>query len=220
MLSLGSPSPPCCAARNRVQDLVTQSKAALRRSLPDDERHILDDLSDVDSRISVKIRRGPGKDSAEVHAQQLDELRKERDRLWNELAQHSALVQALDHPVTIEDIQQALPPGGALVELTQYAPQHDDTGVHLRKHDPKPPPHYAAYLVFPNHFDWVDLGPSAPIDEHVKAFRNALRTKQALPDRPLRHGHATHPRQAGIVDEPPGHRPGGRPEPDPLRCSP
>ncbi len=165
--------------KNRVQDLVSQSNAALRRSLPHDDLHLLDDLADVDSRIAVLSNRGPGPRGVEAHAQQLDE---QRNRLWSELAKHSALVEALEHPITIEDVQEALPLGSALIELVQYVPRHDEAGTRLRKHDPKLPPRYAAYLIFPDRdFAWVDLGRAAPIDEHVEAFRKALQTKQAIP---------------------------------------
>ncbi len=168
--------------KNRVQDLVSQSNAALRRSLPPEDLYLLDDLSDVDSRIAVLSNRGPGPRGVEAHAQQLDELDKQRDRLWNELAKHSALVEPLEHPIAIEDVQKALPAGSALIELVQYVPRHDDAGIRLRKHEPKPPPRYAAYLIFPDRdFAWVDLGPAAPIDEDVEAFRKALQTKQAIP---------------------------------------
>jgi CHAT domain-containing protein/tetratricopeptide (TPR) repeat protein len=167
--------------KSRVQDLVSQSNAALRRSLPEDDRHLLDDLSDVDSRIAVLSSRGSTKLGVEAFAQQFDELQQERDRLWSELAKHSALVEGLDRPVTIKDVQRTLSNGGALIELVQYAPQHDEGGRSLAEHETKPPSRYAAYLVFPDHFDWVDLGPAAPIDDHVKAFRKALQTKQAIP---------------------------------------
>jgi CHAT domain-containing protein/tetratricopeptide (TPR) repeat protein len=167
--------------KNCVQDLITQSNNTLRRSLPQEYRHILDDLSDVGSRITVLSSRGPGNLTVEAFRQQLDDLREEEDRLWSELAKHSALVEALDDPITIEDVQETLSAGSALVEIAQYAPRHDDAGVRVRIHETKPPPRYAAYLVFPDRFDWVDLGPAAPLDEHVKTFRKALQTKQAIP---------------------------------------
>jgi tetratricopeptide (TPR) repeat protein/CHAT domain-containing protein len=167
--------------KNRVEELAVQSTTGLRRSLPKDARHLLEDLSDVDSRVAVLSSRGPGKPGGEVHAQQLDELRQERDRLWNELAKHSALVEAMDHRITIRDVQRVLTNSTALIEFGQYAPQHDDAGRHLEKHEPRPSSRYAAYLVFPDRFDWVDLGSAAPIDEHIKNFRKALQTKQAIP---------------------------------------
>ncbi len=168
--------------KNRVLDLVSQSNAALRRSLPNDDFHLLDDLADVDSQIAVLSNRGPGPRGVEAHAQQLDELDEQRDRLWGELAKHSALIRPLEHPITIEDVQEALPAGGALIESVQYVPRHDQAGTRLRKHEPKLPSRYAAYLIFPDRdFAWVDLGPAAPIDEHVDAFRKALQTKQAIP---------------------------------------
>jgi CHAT domain-containing protein/tetratricopeptide (TPR) repeat protein len=167
--------------KNRVQDLFAQSTTALRRSLPEDDRHLLDDVTDVDSRVAVLSGRGPGKLTVEAFRQQLDDLERQRDELWSELARHSAVGEALDHPITIKDVQRAISAGSALVEIAEYVPQHDDAGIRLRPHEPKPPPRYAAYLVFPDRFDWVDLGPAAPIDERVKAFRKALQTKQAIP---------------------------------------
>ena len=167
--------------KNRVQDLVSQSTTALRRSLPRDDHHLIDDLSDVDSQIAVLSSRGPGKLPIEAFGQQLDRLGQQRDRLWRELAKHSALVEALDHPITINDVQRTLSHGSVLIELIQYIPKYDDAGIYVRKHEPKPAPRYATYLVFPDRFDWVDLGPAATIDEHVKAFRNALQTKHSIP---------------------------------------
>ncbi len=168
--------------KNRVQDLVSQSNATLRRSLPHDDLHLLDDLSDVDSRIAMLFSHGPGPRGVEAHSQQLDELDEQRDRLWSELAKHSALVEALEHPITIEDVQKTLPSDSALIEYVQYVPLHDEAGTRLRRQDPKPPPHYAAYLVFPDRdFAWVDLGRAALIDEHVETFRKVLQTKQAIP---------------------------------------
>ncbi len=168
--------------KNRVQDLLSQSNAALRRSLPHDDLLLLDDLAAVDSRIAMLSNRGPGPHGVEAHAQQLDELDEQRDGLWSELAKHSALVESLEHPITIDDVQNALPAGSTLIEFVQYSPQHDDDGVRLRDHEPKPPPRYAAYIIFPDRdFTWVDLGRAAPIDEHVETFRKALQTKQAIP---------------------------------------
>jgi MYXO-CTERM domain-containing protein len=170
--------------KNRVQELVTQSTGALRRSLPEGDRHLLDDLSGVDSRIAVLSNRERDEITTDAFARQVDELQQQRDQLWSKLAKHSAAVDALDYPVTIEDVQQTLSVGrvgGVLIEFAHYAPQHDDTGVRVRKHGLQPPPRYAAYLVFPDRFDWVDLGPAAPIDEHIKVFRKAFQTKQAIP---------------------------------------
>jgi len=166
--------------KSRVQDLVVQSKAALRHLLRDDHR-LLDELTNVDSQIAVLSIRGPGALRLETHSQQLDELRQQRDRLWAKLAEQSALVESLAHPVSIEDVQQTLSAGSVLIELIHYLPKHDDTGTRVLPHEPKPPPRYAAYLVFPDRFDWLDLGPAAPIDEHVKAFRRALQAKQVIP---------------------------------------
>lgn len=167
--------------KNRVQDLVSQSNAALRRSLPEGDRYLLDDLSDVDSQISLLSGHGRGKRSDEKHMEKLGKLQQHRARIWSELARHSSLIEALSKPVVIEDVQRALSVKSALVEFVQYIPRYDNAGVILRAHENNPSPNYAAYLIFSDRFDWVELGPAAPIDGHISAFRRALQTKQSIP---------------------------------------
>jgi MYXO-CTERM domain-containing protein len=163
-----------------IQDVVTQSHAVLRRSLPEDERHLLDELAGVESQIAALSNSGRHKPRA-VYLQRIPQLGRERDRLWSELAKHSAFIEALEPPVTVEGVHRALLEGNVLVELARYVPQHDNAGVFVDDYEPLPPARYAAYIVFPDRFDWVDLGPAAPIDEHVKAFRKALQTRQGIP---------------------------------------
>lgn len=164
-----------------VQDLVAQSKAALLRSLPKEDRHVLDELEDVEARIAVLAGGDAGTSTLGGWVQRLDDLRVERDRLWSELAEHSALVEALNEPVTIEGVQEVLRAGEVLVELVKYVPQHDDAGAYvLAPHLPLPA-RYAAYVIRRDRFDWVDLGPAPPIDERVEAFRKAVQTRQVIP---------------------------------------
>ena len=167
--------------KGRVQDLVAQSNMALRNSLPGHALPLLDDLMDIESQIATQSSRGPSKTGGATFGRRLNELQEKKRDLWSKLAESSGLVEALSSPPTIEGVQQALSPNSALVEFVRYIPQHDNAGVHLRKHDPKPGSRYAAYLVFPDHFDWVDLGPAGPIEQHVRAFRKALQTKQTIP---------------------------------------
>ena len=165
----------------RVLDLVTQSNAALRRSLPDGDRHLLDDLADVDSRLAALSQRGPDRDDLDSHAERIDELRRKRDRLWGELATRSADVQALQHSITIEDIQAALCSDCVLIEFAKFVPVHRDDGERVRRYDTRPLPRYAAYLISPGHVDWIDLGPAPSIEAEIEGFRAALQTKTKIP---------------------------------------
>lgn len=167
--------------KNRVQDLVTQSNTALRRSLPASSRRVLSVLSVVESQISVLSHREPDATTVEAHERRIAGLSRKRDELWIKLAEHDPAIGTLGRSITIEEIQRTLPEGGVLLELVRYASRHDDFGHKLSRRS-KALPRYAAYILFPNRFDWVDLGPTAPIDEHVKAFRNALQTKQPIPN--------------------------------------
>jgi tetratricopeptide (TPR) repeat protein len=159
-----------------VLDMGARSVATIRRSLPEEHQHLLDELSATRDRYTALSNRGLGSRSFEQFAEQLAEIQQEQHQLWREVDEHSPLVETLSKPVTIADIQRTLPPDAVLVEFIRYYPRHQERGPSTRA-DPR----YAAYLVFPDHFDWVDLGPAEPIEQDIKAFRRALQLKQAVP---------------------------------------
>jgi CHAT domain-containing protein len=159
-----------------VLALGARSAVNIRRSLLKEHLHLLDELSASRDRYTMLSNRGPGPLSVEGFAAQLAEIQQEQYRLWREIAEISPVVDALSKPPTIADIQRALQPDSGLIEYIRYLPKYHDK-------NPSTPAaqRYAAYLVFPDRFDWVDLGPAEPIDQHVKTFRRALQRKQAIP---------------------------------------
>lgn len=160
--------------KGRVQELVAQSNAALRHSLPEAHRHLLEDIAGSRAQYAAIAHRVPGELSPADRSKELGRLEERQDQLWALLAAHSRSIAAFSKPIGIDDIQAVLPHDGALVELAHYFPRLGD-GDHA------PSPRYAAYLVFPDHIDWVDLGPASNIDAQVLDFRTRLLHEQSIP---------------------------------------
>ena len=157
--------------KGRAHDLTAQSYASLRRSLPAEHQHLLDDLTHARRQYAALARRGPMKGAEDQFVRRLGTLQQDQDRIWSTLAQMSARVKFLTAPVTIEDIQEALPCRSALVELVRYFPAHNADGIF----EPGvAAPRYAAYLMLPHSISWVDLGPAKAIDDFVATFREHL----------------------------------------------
>lgn len=168
--------------KNRVQGLVGQANAALREVLPEDGRRLLDELSDLDSRIAAFSNRhfdipasGGGLDDVRL-------LQEQRRRLWRRLGAYRGVVEAVGPVVTIEDVQRALAEDEVLVDFVLYTPQYSRAGKRVKEMEVSPEPHYAAYLTFFDRFDWVELGPAAAIDGEIESFRAALQTRRDIPD--------------------------------------
>jgi CHAT domain-containing protein/tetratricopeptide (TPR) repeat protein len=108
---------------------------------------------------------------ADDHARAIRELTRERDALEAELG------RALGWGATAPDpgrLAAALPPGSALVDLVRFAAP---SRVGLGSNRGRKGARYAAFVVRPGRpTRRVDLGPSAPIDEALAAWRLRLRS--------------------------------------------
>jgi MYXO-CTERM domain-containing protein len=104
------------------------------------------------------------------------EAQRRQHQLWQELSDRSPVVRAFSRPISVRDAQDELPANAVLLEFARYRPLDQEETPSLWT-----PPRYAAYLVFPDRIDWVDLGPAEPIEEHIKAFRKALQLEQPIP---------------------------------------
>jgi CHAT domain-containing protein len=154
--------------KGRIQDFAARLHVTTRRELPKEHEHLLDELSSMQSRHAALVHRGPGNRTTDAYRARISALELEQDVFWVRMRELIPRIQMLADPVAIPDVQSQLPSDAALVEYVRHratfglgAPE----GTELR---------YAAYIVFPHRFDWVDLGPAAPIDEQVRSFREAI----------------------------------------------
>jgi tetratricopeptide (TPR) repeat protein len=178
--------------KGRVLDVMTNTLAPLRAHAAPADQQRLDRLGEITTRFARIALAGPGKASAAEHLRTLRELDDAREQLEAEITRRSDEARAALQRVSLEAVQQVLPPGAVLVEFAVYRP-----------FNPKAPsmtvaygtPRYAAYVIHKALVSGFDLGEAAPIDAAVDAYRSALqdpdrtdvkRLARALDDRIMR----------------------------------
>jgi CHAT domain-containing protein len=159
--------------KGHVQDVMSESLAALRRRLGEEDGRLLDRLGAVTSELAKLVLNGPQKMTAAEHRQQVKALEDERESLEAEVSRRSAGFYEQARPATLAAVRQAIPEGAALVEFAVYRP-----------FDPKKPdnetaygePRYVVYVVRrEGDVGWRELGEAKPIDAAIAGWREALR---------------------------------------------
>src|SRR5262249_13565764 len=162
--------------KGRALDVMADSIAALRRHASPEDQKLLDRLSITKSELSTLTLKGAGKEGIEQHRANLKTLADEVEQLENQISARSAEFRAQQTPITLDNVQKAIPAGATLIEFASYIPYNPKT----KKFDK---PHYIAYIL-QNTGDpqWVELGDAKVINDAVKEFRAVL---QRDGDKPL-----------------------------------
>ena len=130
-------------------------------------------MTDVRSRLSGLVLRGPSRSDPATYQAALKSLTDEADRIESEISARSAAFRAQSLPVTIEAVQGAIPADAALVEFVRFRVVSKDLSSREKAWDP---PHYAAYVLGrQGEPASVDLGDAETIDTASEALRDALR---------------------------------------------
>lgn len=159
--------------KGRVLDAVSDSLSALRRRFDPEDRKLLDNLSDVNARLSKVILSNRQKVSAEEQEKQVKALEAERDRLESEISRRSAGFYEPSQPVTLGAVRALIPADAALVEYAVYRPFKWKAGEREPNYGE---PRYIAYIVRrEGTAQWTDLGEAEAIDAAIDEFRKALR---------------------------------------------
>ncbi|WP_438035765.1 tetratricopeptide repeat protein [Sorangium sp. So ce204] len=171
--------------KGRVLDAMTHGLAALRRRAGPEDRLLLDKLSRVSAELSTLTWRGPEaqrprQSPEDYNSGQLAQYRKnlarldaERQTLEAEIGRRSPELKAELSPVSLAQVQVAVPDGAALVEFFRYAPFNprgtETTDTFWDK---------ARYVVYVlrhgGDIAWADLGEVEPIEDAVGDLRKAL----------------------------------------------
>ncbi|XYI00849.1 tetratricopeptide repeat protein [Sorangium sp. So ce1128] len=180
--------------KGRVLDAMAHGLTALRRRLAPEDRSLLDRLSRVSAELSALAWRGPVEPRSHelpVDQARLEQYRAEvarldadRQKLEAEISRRSPAAQAELSPVTLTQVQDAVPEGAALVEFFRYQPFNPRaTSGKSRWGKPR----YVAYVV-PHRGDvaWADLGDARAIRAAVLEFRRALARAATDPRPPAR----------------------------------
>jgi CHAT domain-containing protein/tetratricopeptide (TPR) repeat protein len=159
--------------KGRVLDAMADQITALRRRLDPDDRALLDQWSAVRSALAQLTLQAESKTPTASRLAEKTRLTAEVERLEAEISTRSAVFRTEVRPVTLFDVQQAIPEDAALIEMVVYCP-YDPQASHTEGRFGAT--RYVAYVLrHQGPLGWVDLGDAAAIDREVERFRRALR---------------------------------------------
>ena len=169
--------------KGRILDAVTDSFQIMRQQLADDPeaQHELDQLIEIRRQLAALITQGQRNRTPEQYQTLYNTLLQQEQDLESRISDRSAAFQAVDNPVTLEDVQTRIPASAALIEFVKYQPYD----FHAESNQRWGNPHYVAYILKANGNPQVfDLGAADNLEELIQDFQNALRNSQ---DASLQH---------------------------------
>lgn len=164
--------------KGRALDAMTDQIGALRRRFNEQDRALLDKLSESQTSLATLVLNGPGAMPLAQYRLRVEKLSAEVEELEAQVSARSALFRTETQPVTLELVQQAIPADAALVEFATYRPFNARSRSSAERFGPE---RYAAYVLWPQGDPaFVDLGEAALINPSVTKLGAAL----ADPDSP------------------------------------
>jgi CHAT domain-containing protein len=155
--------------KGRVLDSLTEAQRTLRDHLTPPLRHQLDQLAQARTELAAQLYATTEQRAPTQRATAIATLRTRIDDLEAALNRESTEFRVQNEPVTLTNVQAALPPGAMLVELVRYH-RFDPRAQRSQQEE-----RYVAYLVTSQGPPrWVALGEAAPIDAAADAVLAAL----------------------------------------------
>jgi CHAT domain-containing protein len=156
--------------KGRILDSLTEAQRTLRDHLTPPLRHQLDQLAQARTELATQLYAGAEPSASTQRPAAIAALRTRIDNLEAVLNTASTEFRVQNEPVTLANVQAALPPDAMLVEFVRYH------RFDARAHPPWQEGRYVAYLVTSHGPPrWAPLGEAAPIDAAVDAVLAALR---------------------------------------------
>jgi CHAT domain-containing protein len=158
--------------KGRALDATSQNLNALRSRFNTEDRALLDRLTKTRSQIARLVLRGPQSMPIEQHQARIKALEDQAEEDESDISRRSDEFRAQFLPVTLEDVQAAIPADAALVEFATYRPLN----AKATKGEEFGQLHYVAYILRHNgEIQWKELGEATTIDDSITALRKALR---------------------------------------------
>ena len=152
--------------KGRAIEAAANNVASVRGHLNMSDRKTLVELDSIRSELANMGTRLPNKIDPKVDPSGFEARAQD---LESAIASRSAHFRVQSEPVSLEQIQRAIPEGAVLVELVAYRSQNFQTGGRGEGR-------YAAYVLRNKGGpQGTDLGEAAGIDNHVSQLRAALR---------------------------------------------
>jgi CHAT domain-containing protein len=155
--------------KGRVLDEATLALARLRRRLPPSRQEPLQQLAEARAQLATLVFTDSDTLPPEQSQEQARALRMRIRQLEDSLAEAGAGLRALTRPLTLQDVQQALPKDAVLVEYVLYRPFEAQSALSAQRFGA---PRYAAYVLSPTGVPvGVDLGEAKQIDVLIRVWR-------------------------------------------------
>ncbi|HNG94776.1 MAG TPA: CHAT domain-containing protein, partial [Acidobacteriota bacterium] len=155
--------------KGRALDATANTIETLRRRATPEDQALLDELTRTRQFQSTLTLKGQSNQTQAAYLAELDALEKKAEDLEAKISARSAEFQVQHQPVSIENIQKAIPPDAILIEFVRY-----------KSYDPKGrtfgASRYAAYtLDRSGALNWADLGEAGAVDNLASEFRKTVR---------------------------------------------
>jgi CHAT domain-containing protein/Tfp pilus assembly protein PilF len=159
--------------KGRLQDALSESLEALRRRFSPEDQRLLDQLNSNTAELARLTLNGPRGINPDEHRQRIKESEELRDRIEEEISQRSAGYYERLQPVTLSQIQAAIPKKAALIEFAVYRPFNPRVPEQGTSYDT---PRYVVYVVpHEGEIQWKDLGSAVELDKTIYQWRQVLR---------------------------------------------
>ncbi|MDX6272442.1 MAG: hypothetical protein QOD28_3665 [Acidobacteriota bacterium] len=160
--------------KGRALDAMTDQIAALRRRAAPEDQKLLDQLAAARAQLAnVQLGGANGNLAPAARQAQLAVLGEEIERLETDISRRSAEFRAQAQPVTLQNVQAALPADAALIEIFSYQPFNARAKNNAARFGAS---RYVAYVARrEGEPQFVDLGEAAAIESNVEKLRVALR---------------------------------------------
>lgn len=161
--------------KGRALDVMSSEIRALRERSGPEDRALLDRFVSTRTRLATLTTTGPGKMKLDQYRELVNKVASESEELEREIgSRNSEFRFRLQVPqVTVDRIQQVIPPDAALIEFEIYQPYDQRARTPLLSFGDQ---RYVAYVLKREGAPVaVDLGPASKIDGAVREFRALLR---------------------------------------------
>ena len=153
--------------KGRALDAEVDVMSGVRSRSTPEERQLLDQLVRVRSELASRFfgsRRAPAQGATST-----EQLRQEEQRLESAISAKNAEFAAKSQPISLEQVQAAIPNDALLLEIFRYVPINP-LSVHSREKR-----RYVVYAIAHTGAPaWKDLGEADAIDAAVDSFRTAI----------------------------------------------
>lgn len=172
--------------KGRLQDVMADSLAALRRRLGPQDKAVLDQLSAKASELSNLTLEKPGEMTSVEYEKRIEDLERQKEELEAKISALSAGYFEKAKPVTLTSIQSAIPANAALIEFVVYRPFRPTAKTSEELYGE---PRYVVYVIRnQGEVRWKELGTTKEIDTTIEKLRQSFRDPSHSDYRKLARG--------------------------------